>query len=76
MTQETINDVFEVDGITYVHPDARPPIESWDAAFNARPIFEVIDDLEDFDESMDVFHITPQSFVWFGPPTTKGLMDD
>lgn len=78
MTQETTDTdhIFEVNGITYIHPDARPLLESWDAAFNARPMIELIDDLEDFEDNMETFHVTPQSFVWSGPPTTKGLMDD
>lgn len=76
MTQEMIDYIFEVDGIQYVHPDARPYLESFDAAFNARPMIELIDDLEDFKESIEFFNFTPQSFSWCGPPTTKGLMDD
>ncbi len=76
MTQETINYRFEVDGIQYVHPDARPYLESFDATFNARPMAEFIDDLEDFEEHMELYAVTPQSFIWYGPPTTKGLMDD
>lgn len=76
MTQETINDAFEfeVDGIIYVHPDARPSPGGFEAFFNAQPIFDIVDDLESFDEYPDM---SPSgSFVWYGPPTTKGLMDD
>lgn len=74
MTQETIDDVFEVDGITYVHPKARPLPERVNAFFNTQPIIDIIDDLDPLDEYPDV---SPGgSFVWYGPPTTKGLMDD
>lgn len=79
MTQETTEEVemiFEVDGIQYIHPDARPYLERFDATFNARPMAEFIDDLEDFEEHMDFNEVTPRSFIWYGPPTTKGLMDD
>lgn len=75
MTQETIDMVFEVDGITYVHPKAREFCEMMDAWFNTEPIFAIIDDLEVFDEYGD--NATPGgSFTWYGHPTTKGLMDD
>lgn len=75
MTQETIDMVFEVDGITYVHPKAREFHEMMNAVFNAEPIFAIIDDLEVFDEYGD--NVTPvASFIWYGHPTTKGLMDD
>ena len=76
MTQETINHVFEVDGIVYTHPRAKASIfDMMDSFFNAQPMFDIIDDLEVFDEYDG--DVTPSgSFIWYGPPTTKGLMDD
>lgn len=71
----TLEMIFEVDGITYVHPRARDFHEMINSYFNAEPIFDIIDDLEVFDEYGE--DVTPtRSFIWYGAPTTKGIMDD
>ena len=76
MTQETIEHTFEVDGIVYTHPRTKASIyDMMNRFFNAQPMFDIVDDLEVFDEYGE--DVTPSgSFVWYGPPTTKGLMDD
>lgn len=64
MTQETISR-FEVDGIQYVHPFYRKDYDDRaDSFFNVIPMFELL--------SQD----NGSEMKWYGPPTTKGLMDD